>query len=580
MTRIGPNCGRPFRATLNRRSGVASFIHVLFEQPASHRRRERRGCGSAHYQYVRNNGQVHCLRYIGIPPDASSPLFSSLPVEFRARARDANGVPMLGRLRRVHELLAEDEATDLSTLHERDRAIGVKLSHLDGRSDAQILAWAAARDSNFKDIPSDDSAGPGFILSLLGFVIGLFVCAGALYFEGGGRVNVVSLLGMLVGLQILSLLFTALGMLPGVLRGVRGLRGLSDALSMLSPARAGLAALRRWFPGTRESLDVFWSDSRRGMRLFARVRRWAAWRLSQNFAVAFNVGLVLCFALMVVFTDLAFGWSTTLQVDAATIHSLVSAMATPWAEFFPQALPSLQLVESSRYFRAQPLQVVDAELLGQWWRFVLASLLVYGLAPRVILALFARWRFGRAVRWTLLHLPGANELVYRLNKELVTTHASAAVTDDAPPTDTVRQVTVAPASGSCSLVVWGDFDCASEDLVNEVRAASTLDAVEVHAAGGRQPPEEDRKLIDRLSQSQRPVALAVKAWEPPLAEFADFLSELRRVSQESRPLVVVPVPESERAAPRREDVAIWRARLSKLADPWLSVRATSAEHAS
>ena len=49
---------------------------------------------------------------------------------------------------------------------------------------------------------------------------------------------------------------------------------------------------------------------------------------------------VLTALALVVFTDLAFGWSTTLDLDAASLHRVVEALSTPWRELIPAARPS------------------------------------------------------------------------------------------------------------------------------------------------------------------------------------------------------------------------------------------------
>jgi hypothetical protein len=483
---------------------------------------------------------------------------------------------VLSRLQRLRALLDQDEQRDLSALHARDRAIALDLAVPASSPHRQILAWASARDPTI-NAAGDEGTGLTPLLFLLGGLLGVLACAGALYFEGGERVNVVSLLGLLVGLQLASLLLTLLGMAPGALQRLVGLRGLAEALQVLSPSAAVVRGMRRWLPRGSAALALLGAGARRDLRLYARLRRWTLWSLSQAFAVAFNLGAAACFLLLVVFTDLAFGWSTTLDVAAEPVARAMQALAVPWASLHPEAVPDLELVRASRYFRAEPLAPVDAQRLGRWWPFVFACLLTYGLLPRLVLWAFAAWRRRVAVRWTLLHLPGAQELLHRLNRELVSTHGPAQSAPAQSPPPVPARVSVAPGSGSCSLVAWGDLELDGEALLGPVRAACGLDPVEVHAAAGRRGPAEDQEVLQALTLSRRPVVVAVKSWEPPLSELVDFLQALRTASDDVRPLVVVPLPQPGRPGPDPADVGVWRARLARTGDPWLSVRAVNVD---
>ena len=105
---------------------------------------------------------------------------------------------------------------------------------------------------------------------------------------------------------------------------------------------------------------------------------------------------------LVVFSDVAFAWSTTLvDLDAARFHALVTALARPWAWLWRDAVPSLALVEATRsrlegaYVQhAGGGRAVDPALVGGWWRYLLAAI-AYGLLPRALALAVARLRAAR-----------------------------------------------------------------------------------------------------------------------------------------------------------------------------------------
>jgi hypothetical protein len=85
----------------------------------------------------------------------------------------------------------------------------------------------------------------------------------------------------------------------------------------------------------------------------------------------------------------------------------------------------------------------------------------------------------------------------------------------------------------------------------------------------------DRVALDALAASREgAVALVVAAWEPPVADYADFISELRQALGKGRPVVVALCNRAEDGAllpAEPAQCAQWRRRLAELGDPWLRV---------
>ncbi len=68
-----------------------------------------------------------------------------------------------------------------------------------------------------------------------------------------------------------------------------------------------------------------------------------------------------------------------------------------------------------------------------------------------------------------------------------------------------------------------------------------------------------------------PIMLLVKSWEPPMAEFKDFIHDLRQQVGKGRPVAVVPVgigSSSVPLSPDAENGAVWATVVKQLGDPW------------
>jgi hypothetical protein len=329
-------------------------------------------------------------------------------------------------------------------------------------------------------------------------------------------------------------------------------------------------------PAASQSLDDVLAGAAAAQRKFADVHKWLLLAAGQVFAVAFNAGLLAVYLTLVVFTDLAFGWSTTLDVDPERVQRLVETLALPWKSWLAAAVPSAELVEATRYYRAESLTVVNAAALGRWWSFLFMCLLTYGLVPRLVLLGFATWRLQRAAHRTLLHLPGVAELRYRLNREAVETRAEDP-DSSAPAAELPDNADPMPLHGTGVVILWGGLHLSDAEAARLVARAVGLASDGIHRAGVGAAMEDDAQTLRAAAEADGPVAIIVKAWEPPLGELVDFIAQLRHTAGTGRALLVVPVAEDSGEAARAEDMGIWRRRMAAIGDPWLSVRGIGAQ---
>lgn len=237
------------------------------------------------------------------------------------------------------------------------------------------------------------------LLAVAGVVCGASLSLGLLHVGGPHPVNVLNVLAVLVGLQLVLLLLLAVALIPRERSRVPGpVQGL---------LRMGLRRFTGRLPDLEERLD-----SHRGLL------RWLLIRAAQIFGVFFNVAAIAGCLSRVVFSDVAFGWSTTLQLDAATFRGIAEALAAPWAWAFPQGVPTQTLVEMTQYshlegkylLRTGGERSANASIVGGWWPFLLLCLAAYGLLPRLVLFVVSSLRVRTILRGT----PDRNEEFRRL----------------------------------------------------------------------------------------------------------------------------------------------------------------------
>src|SRR5690606_32583718 len=139
-------------------------------------------------------------------------------------------------------------------------------------------------------------------------------------------INAVEYLGVFVALQALLIVLLLAHMVFGKRLGI-----IQEALRSTAYLRSKLFDR---FEGGLTTL-------RRVHRVYSGPESWLILRVTQRFAVAFQLGGLAVMFYLVGFTDLAFCWSTTLDVSAESFHRLLHTLATPWHFWGDQWLLSI-----------------------------------------------------------------------------------------------------------------------------------------------------------------------------------------------------------------------------------------------
>ncbi len=433
----------------------------------------------------------------------------------------------------VKNALSEDVDTAYSERLERDRRIGRELAANLSPADRLLAWWRAATD------PARPTIGErvvrlrrmvSAVLCLIGALLGMSLSTIVFSYDGAYPVNLFALLGVVVGIPLVLLILT-LVLLPG---WIPGLGVINDAFSGISPSRWVGVWLDRY-----SQLNLFstYSDRRRRSS-FA---RWQLIVFSQWLAVGFFLGVLLVAWLLVVVTDLAFGWSTTLQADSAVVYSALSTLASPWSAWLPVAVPDLELVEASRFYRleADGLSSARAVQLGEWWPFVLMVIVVYGLLPRVALLLVGFWRLRLATCSLLVADPDTAALLDRLALPVVG-YAGDASEEESVGSRAVASPPSVDAGETTQAIVWND----AVESAAAIGWLSTHQGVQsaqpIHLSVLQDLAERTAKL-QAIDKAVRRVVIFTKGWEPPLLEFSDCVELIRENVAADVSLMVVPL---------------------------------------
>ena len=451
--------------------------------------------------------------------------------------------------------LERDRSTPYHDRIRRDREIA---RQVDAAEDVlRVRAWwQSVRDTDEPSVgDSWERRGRsiGLALLALGVVLGIGTSAAVFHYDGTHPVNVLLVLGLLV---VAQLLFSALTTLL-LFRPFQGLR--------IMGAASIIAGLFRRGEELGDAPDLFgWQSARHGP-----VSRFAKWQLLywyQGAAVAFNVAaLAMAFAL-VTFTDLAFGWSTTLNVGADQIRSLVESASVPWAGLVPDAVPNAALIERSQFFRLEGSPAPGApEALTGWWPFLIAAVVVYGTTPRLVLLVVAKVRLVAATKALLLEDPRVTALLDRMSAPVLALNATEAEPGQSAE-ENAEVARPSGLSGAVHAVVWAGA-LQGSDVADAARARLDVAVADTHDAGGTRTLDQDRTTISTMAaEAPLSVVFFARAWEPPVLELLDFLTALRIRLGAQVSIVVVPVAD-ESGRVHEVQARTWRRAIARLGDP-------------
>lgn len=375
----------------------------------------------------------------------------------------------------------------------------------------------------------------GARLAMLALLLVALVSGAGLAFaamgDGQQPINVFWALGSLLGLNLILLA----SWLTGLLLGGEHSAGLGRLWLWLSDKLARDAKAAQLAPALLVLLQR------------QRLNRWALGLLVNGlWSVALLCALALLLLLMAT-RRYGFVWETTILGSDTFVHLTQALGALPALLGF--SVPDEQLIRASGDGSIEAARQV-------WAAWLVGVLLVYGIVPRVLLALLClwRWRRGRSLLALDLNLPGYGVL----RERLMPSSERLGVNDPAP--QALHQVQSGisgqPSNGAVLVAIeLDDQRTWPPALPQSVADAGILDS-----------RESRKKLLDQLTRF--PPARLVIACDPrrsPDRGSLALLAELARCAAATR-IWLLPAPEGQALDSSR--LSDWHEALQQLHLPW------------
>ncbi|PIE69872.1 MAG: hypothetical protein CSA22_10690 [Deltaproteobacteria bacterium] len=512
------------------------------------------------------------------------------------RVHDADGLSAIDQ--RDRTIFLDEVEPVVGHLHASDLVVKRRVLRIWLQARRQLCAEAETADTPL--LPGSlfhhASRLTQLIVCLCGLITGIMAALSCLFYAGTRPVNVFIYLAVLVILPLILSLMTAMALLirpdPGLSRLplypylARNLIAMTGKLhTSITGNDPTDAARRRAFTFPMSVADLRGEAS---SLLF-----WPVFQLAQTFGVSFSIGALIITLSRVATTDLAFGWQTTLPVSGETLHAFLSLMATPWKSFIPieWALPSPEQIAGSRIILKDGIQHLQVTHLRAWWPFLILSLTVYALVPRLLLLAAGRLLQQSRIRRFLNEFSSADAIFLRMRTPSVHTQSPSLPTNVSDTPLIVMPTASEPAGADHTPAVILVPDELKETFNRQASHCPVIKGLLPEPATTlflELDPEIDRLALtafaETLDMDPPPVVILImEAWQPPIRELMNYLDLLRSIFGTGTWIRVclmgMDVPGKGFLPPSDEQVRVWKAAIFHRKDPAMRVDILETESA-
>ncbi len=345
----------------------------------------------------------------------------------------------------------------------------------------------------------------GYIALALALVLGSLAALQA-FDQGRSVVNFYWLLLVLLGFNLASLAFWLLGLWASN----------SAAAGVLG--KSGAYLVQRWITKTATpgSNDITLTKAWLSVMLNGAPGRWALSSLGHGLWAAYLIGGLLMILVLLSARQYDFVWETTL-LGADTFIPLTQALAVLPAQL-GLATPSLEQITQSR-LGGDPLLLASAR--QAWASLLIASLLLYGVLPRLLLFALCRMLQSRAL--AKFQLDTSRPYYVRLRQRLIPPARALGIVDaDDEAADTSRSKPISDHSTSMPAdAYWLGIELDPEQAWPPQPLPPQRDLGLISSRD-----EQHRALIRVAELSRSPLVLVAPLQRSPDRGLARFISQL------------------------------------------------------
>lgn len=300
----------------------------------------------------------------------------------------------------------------------------------------------------------------------------------------------------------------------------------------------------------------------------------------QIFGIAFNFGVIAGTLIKVTFTDIAFGWQSTLLSSSSEIHSIVEKIALPWSWFIPGniAFPSIEQIDGSKMILKEGIKTLSNTDLSSWWPFLLMSVIVYGLFPRIVFLSTAlclkKWKLSSLS----FNQTSCDRLIRQMESRLVETKGISDLNNEKKDIcygdENIHKTNFVGDGEKASIFIPFEIStlCNKNELqpyISDIFGFSIDEIIVLN-----QDFDEDMEIINKLKNSNELVFI-VEAWQPPINETIFFFQQLRKNLGKERRIGIglIGKPDNDEFITKvtNHEYGMWLNAIEAMGDPYLRI---------
>lgn len=354
---------------------------------------------------------------------------------------------------------------------ESNRAIGLKYPNI--KSDSNLIKlWLNKNryrvDKTYIQEKLNKINSSSKIAFIIAFILGIVTSIGLLSYNGNEPVNILYFIFITVIVPIFSILFSIYSLI--------------------------------YFTNNITKIILF--------------QRW------QYLSLIFYISMFLTFMLLITTQDIAFLWSTTLNISSQEFYNLLSLISIPWSYIIGDTI-SLDLIESSQYYRLGGelnQNIVDnASLLGEWWKFLAMSIIVYGISLRAIFIIIS----NKILDQKLLNIINtkASNILNEIKTPIITT-----ISNKSEKSIQIEEKEYQPKDALKNYKYTLGYAIKEDDILS-LNELLNINAQNIFSVGGSNSLDDDMEIISQIDDK---ILIYIQSWEPPTMDFLDLLDEINQ----------------------------------------------------
>jgi len=385
---------------------------------------------------------------------------------------------------------------------------------------------------------------------IIAFLVGVIIASFIFSYDGTVPINVLSVITFFVVIPLLLLLISF------IIQAVypKGIEEYYTPINFLK--RKVTDKITSLYPNLKDDvhsgkLNEFNLVDSKPLKLYVN-------KVIQILTIAYISGALCWMLLNVTTTDLAFSWSSTLNVEADNIYKITSVISKPWESIFPTAVINHETIEQTQFYRAENADLIERSS-GEWWSFIFLTIFVYGLTPRLLLYGFYNWKLRGAIDSQITDKEISNTVINYLQKRSVHT----------PDKDVIqkypdRKITEPPPYENSSCIIAWNLSDHSEEKLRSNAQSNVLKFINLSNLDGQSKlTDKIKTIISLITNNKSDLIVYVKYWESMNKRLENILKIIANEIGSSK-IFIRPVYDSEDEGELKKNKTNWRARVDLL----------------